>query len=231
MMQIQTIGAARTMSSREIAELTEKEHKHVLRDVRVMLDQLEYKGPGLVHFWTDPQSKRDYHEYLLPEDLTLTLVSGYSVQMRHRIVKRWQELEARNTPVALPNFADPVAAARAWADATESKIKAETALALAAPKVEMVDRYMDATGTQTFRQVAKLLGAKEPAFRSFLAARRILYQIGGTWTPYAEHLDAGRFVVKTGSADNGHAFSATRFTPKGVAWVSALWMEAIGGAA
>jgi phage antirepressor YoqD-like protein len=231
MMQIQTIGAARTMSSREIAELTEKEHKHVLRDVRVMLDQLEYKGPGLVHFWTDPQSKRDYHEYLLPEDLTLTLVSGYSVQMRHRIVKRWQELEARNTPVALPDFADPVAAARAWADATESKIKAETALALAAPKVEMVDRYMDATGTQTFRQVAKLLGAKEPAFRAFLAARRILYQIGGTWTPYAEHLDAGRFVVKTGSADNGHAFSAARFTPKGVAWVSELWLEAIGGSA
>ncbi|MEN9489598.1 MAG: hypothetical protein RJA63_47 [Pseudomonadota bacterium] len=230
-MQIQTIGAARTMSSREIAELTEKEHKHVLRDVRVMLDQLEYKGPGLVHFWTDPQSKRDYHEYLLPEDLTLTLVSGYSVQMRHRIVKRWQELEARNTPVALPDFADPVAAARAWADATESKIKAETALALAAPKVEMVDRYMDATGTQTFRQVAKLLGAKEPAFRAFLAARRILYQIGGTWTPYAEHLDAGRFVVKTGSADNGHAFSAARFTPKGVAWVSELWLEAIGGSA
>ena len=135
---------------------------------------------------------------------------------------------ARNTPVALPNFADPVAAARAWADATESKIKAETALALAAPKVELVDRYMDATGTQTFRQVAKLLQAKEPAFRAFLAAHRILYQIGGTWTPYAEHLDAGRFVVKVGNADNGHAFSAARFTPKGVAWVSALWVDAVG---
>ena len=226
-MQIQAIGAERTMSSREIAELTEKEHKHVLRDIRVMLEQLEYKGPGLVHFWTDPQSKRDYHEYLLPEDLTITLVSGYSVQMRHRIVKRWQELEARNTPVALPDFTDPVAAARAWADATEQKVKAEVALALAAPKVEMVDRYMDAMGTQTFRQVAKLLQAKEPAFRAFLAARRILYQINGTWTPYAEHIDAGRFVVKTGSADNGHAFSTTRFTPKGVAWVSALWLDAI----
>jgi phage antirepressor YoqD-like protein len=85
-----------------------------------------------------------------------------------------------------------------------------------------------ATGTQTFRQVAKLLQAKEPAFRAFLAARRILYQIGGTWTPYAEHIDAGRFVVKTGSAENGHSFSATRFTPKGVAWVSALWLDAIG---
>ena len=119
-------------------------------------------------------------------------------------------------------------ALRALADKTEESERQAAALALAAPKVEMVDRYMDATGTQTFRQVAKLLGAKEPAFRAFLAAHRILYQIGGTWTPYAEHLDAGRFVVKTGSADNGHAFSAARFTPKGVAWVTGLWVDAVG---
>ena len=57
-----------------------------------------------------------------------------------------------------------------------------------------------------------------------------MYQIGGNWVPYAEHIDAGRFVVKTGSADNGHAFSATRFTPKGVAWVAALWGESAGPA-
>ncbi len=107
-------------------------------------------------------------------------------------------------------------------------LTAEAALALAAPKVEFVDRYMDATGTQTFREVAKLLGAKEPAFRAFLAARRVMYQIGGNWVPYAEHIDACRFVVKTGSAANGHAFSSTRFTPKGVAWVSALWGESAG---
>lgn len=220
-------GAKRTMTSREIAELTGKEHKNVLADIRVMLDDL---GLTSAEFSADlPDSYgRMQPGFSLPKRECLILVSGYSVAMRARIIDRWQELEARNTPVALPNFADPVAAARAWADATESKIKAETALALAAPKVEMVDRYMDATGTQTFRQVAKLLQAKEPAFRAFLAARQIMYQIGGTWTPYAEHLDAGRFVVKTGSADNGHAFSAARFTPKGVAWVSGLWSEAIG---
>lgn len=215
------------MSSREIAELTEKEHFNVLADIRKMLADLGITDLSFQGSYTDGTGRR-LPLFNLPEDLTITLVSGYSVQMRHRIVKRWQELEARNTPVALPDFADPVAAARAWADATESKIKAEAALALAAPKVEMVDRYMDATGTQTFRQVAKLLGAKEPAFRAFLAARRILYQIGGTWTPYAEHLDAGRFVVKTGSADNGHAFSTARFTPKGVAWVTGLWVDAVG---
>jgi len=226
-MQIQKFGAARTMSTREIAELTEKEHKHVLRDVRVMLEQLEYKGPGLVHFWTDPQSKRDYHEYLLPEDLTITLVSGYSVQMRHRIVRRWQELESQAAPAVPQTYA---AALRLAAEQAEQIEQQAAALAMAAPKVEFVERYVDAAGTQGFREVCKLLGAKEPAFRAFLAASEILYKLGGVWVPYSRHIDAGRFVVKTGSADNGHAFSSARFTAKGVEWVSALWRAAKGTA-
>ncbi len=39
-MQIQSIGAVRTMTSREIAELTGKQHKDVLYDIRKMLDDL-----------------------------------------------------------------------------------------------------------------------------------------------------------------------------------------------
>lgn len=51
----------------------------------------------------------------LPEDLTITLLSCYSVVMRHRIVTRWQELEAQQQQApALPNFGNPAEAARAW---------------------------------------------------------------------------------------------------------------------
>ena len=132
---------------------------------------------------------------------------------------------ARNTPVALPNFADPVAAARAWADATESKLKAETALALAAPKVEFVDRYVTAdTGAKGFRQVCKLLKANEARFREFLAEERIMYRLNGDLVAYQPHIDAGRFECKTGGA-NGHAFSRCLFTPKGVEWVAGEWAK------
>lgn len=160
-MQIQTIGAARTMSTREIAELTDKEHKHVLRDVRVMLDQLEYKGPGLVHFWTDPQSKRDYHEYLLPEDLTLTLVSGYSVQMRHRIVKRWQELEQASSPVApAPAELSRMDILRLAMESEEARLKAEAERDEAIRTKAMIGSKREATAMATAsaakRETAKL---------------------------------------------------------------------------
>lgn len=41
---------------------------------------------------------------------------------------------------------------------------------------------------------------------------------------YQQHIDAGRFSVRTGTSDhNGHAFSRAMFTPKGVAWMVGLW--------
>lgn len=83
-----------TMSSREIAELTGKEHRHVFRDCNVMFDQLDIEPEGYDQIWTHPQNGRKYHEYILPKNLAITLVSGYSVKMRHAIVERWSELEA-----------------------------------------------------------------------------------------------------------------------------------------
>lgn len=94
-----------TMSSREIAELTGKRHADVMRDIRVMLDQLilstqfcvQYKDPTGDSFkstYTDGTG-RTLPMYALPKDLTLTLVAGYSAPLRHRIVTRWMALEAR----------------------------------------------------------------------------------------------------------------------------------------
>ena len=51
-MEIQTIGAACTMSTREIAELTGKLVKHVNRDAERMIDDLRASGedgPDLDH--------------------------------------------------------------------------------------------------------------------------------------------------------------------------------------
>lgn len=122
MNQIQIIGNyPLTMSSREIAELTGKEHKNVLADIRKMLEEL---GQTLAEFSADVQDAygRLQPAFKLPKRETLILVSGYSVELRARIVDRWQELEAQAGKPAELSRMDIL---RLALESEEARIKAE----------------------------------------------------------------------------------------------------------
>jgi|GEM_PF-1126040 len=81
-----------TMSSREIAELTDKRHDHVLRDIHNVFKELgDRPKSGPIYYKDD--LNREYPEYLLSRCEVLILVSGYSVRLRARIIDRWIELE------------------------------------------------------------------------------------------------------------------------------------------
>jgi len=82
----------KTMSSREIAELCEKEHKNVKRDIEVMFEALNLDALNFERIYFDSMNRQQI-EYLLDENLTMTLVTGYSVVLRHRVVSRWKQLE------------------------------------------------------------------------------------------------------------------------------------------
>ena len=82
----------RTMTSREIADLTGKQHKHVLEDVRKMLDELGISSAGFSSQYKD-STGRTLPCFNLPKRETMILVSGYSIPMRARIVDRWEALE------------------------------------------------------------------------------------------------------------------------------------------
>jgi phage antirepressor YoqD-like protein len=113
---------------------------------------------------------------------------------------------------------------RLAADQAEQLEKKDEQLALAAPKVEFMDRYVESSGLKGFREVAKLLGANEARFREFLECEQIMYRLGGKLTAYQNHIKAGRFCCKTGTnQQNGHSFVETKFTSKGLEWIAGLW--------
>ncbi len=91
-----------TMSSREIAELTGKQHKHVIRDIREMLDALEKDGPVLGHVREDKDSRGYTENFHLDRELTETLVTGYSIPLRHKVIRRLHELEEQVAQPAIP---------------------------------------------------------------------------------------------------------------------------------
>ncbi|MDH1477546.1 phage antirepressor KilAC domain-containing protein [Comamonas thiooxydans] len=210
-----------TMSSREIAELTGKELGHVNRDIRAMLDSLQ-DDPELEHVREDQDGRGYTTAFHLGRELTYTLLAGYNVALRRRVIARWQELEAQQAPKLPQTMAQALRLAAEQAEQIEAQ---QEQLAQAAPKVAFVDRYVAATsGEKGFREVCKLLGANEHEFSEFLARAKIMYRLAGKMTPHAEHLAAGRFKVKTGTAPrNEHAYAQAKFTPKGVEWVAGLW--------
>ena len=227
-LQSQNVAREVSMSSSEIADLTGKHHKHVIRDIREMLEALEKDGPVLGHVREDKDGRGYTVNFHLDKELTETLLTGYSVPLRRKVVHRLHELEDSIKPrviATLPDFSNPAAAARAWAEQFELQQQANQALIEAAPKIAFVERYVESTGLKGFRQTAKLLKANESRFREFLLDKKIMYRMGGEWQAYQPHIDAGRFEVRAGTSDSGHAYNQSKFTPKGVNWVAGLWAQ------
>lgn len=159
------------MTSREIAELTGKEHAHVLRDIRAMLDVLKKDASsfGGIYQYAHGREKPCFN---LDRELTLTLVSGYDIALRHRVVTRLGELEDQARP-AHPVIPQTLSEAlRLAADLAEMKAKADAALAITAPKAEALDRLALADGSFCIRDAAKTLQVNEKTSKQTLLGRR-----------------------------------------------------------
>lgn len=81
-----------SMTSREIAELTGKEHKNVTRDCLVMFRELEIDKLKYERIYIDSMNRQRI-EYILDWELTFTLITGYSIKLRNAVIKRWGQLE------------------------------------------------------------------------------------------------------------------------------------------
>lgn len=217
-------GADVTMSSREIADICEARHNDVVATIELLINQGVLRlSRNTARQHSPDGGGRPTMVYDLEKRDCLIVVSGYNAVLRAKIIDRWIELETAEARALPKTFAE---ALRLAADQQETIEAQAERLAAAAPAVEFVERYADSTGTKGFRQVAKLLGANEHRFREFLIDEKIMYRLGGELTPHAAHIDAGRFCVKAGTAQNsGHAFNSARFTPKGVTWVAGEWAK------
>ncbi|MBQ0957042.1 phage antirepressor KilAC domain-containing protein [Serratia symbiotica] len=215
-----------TMSSREIAALTQKRHFDVMRDIERMFEQLGEDPQGCAQNFVHPQNSQQYREYQLDREHTECLITGYSATLRMRIIRRLRELEGTTAPLpqTLPE------ALRLAADMAEQNAQLTRKVHEDAPKVAFVEHYVETGGAKGLRETAKILNMPEKAMIDALIRDKVLFRLSGNLLPHALRQRDGLFIVKTGTSDFGHAFTQTRVTPKGVQWIATRYAsELMGG--
>ena len=222
-------GVPLTMSSREIAELTGKEHDNVRRDIKNLADSLSLSFEEK----TEPSSGgRPSKVFLLHKRETLILVSGYSVEMRARIIDRWMELEmGLSQPRLVVDPSDPKVMLAVFDHLQKQVAEKDAIIAAQGEKVKQLDRLAAAEGSMCLTDAAKTLNKRPKDLIAFMSTRGWIYKRVGnsSWLAYQDKIQAGymEHIDHPFFDDQGRERISTRahVTAKGLVKLAALLDE------
>jgi phage antirepressor YoqD-like protein len=215
-------GAPLTMSSLEIAKLTEKKHADVLRDVRKMLTSLGV-GSKFAGYYTAENGKRNPC-FNLPRREVEILLTGYSATLRAKVIDRWHELE-RQIKTPMQALSDIPTLQHLLLGYTERVLTLEQQIKDNAPKVDFYNDMAETAQLFSVMQVSKPLGTGQMRLFAYMRDHKILMSKRYKFNePYQEHLDAGRLQVKWGNYKDEvtgeiECKATPLFTGKGVIWI------------
>ena len=211
-------SSVQTMSSKEIADMTGKEHKNVLADIRNMFEQLGIISANFSAEYKD-STGRTLPCFNLNKDLSICLVSGYNVQLRMAIIKRWNELEAQaQQQFALPTTFSQALLLAAQLEEQKEQLALQVAQQQQVIEVQQVDvdaleRIASRKGSMTVRDAAKLLNMRPSDLRDWMLANKWTYSpYKGKYRPTAAHATAGHLTLSANEYD-----PLVRVTWKGLA--------------
>lgn len=220
------ITALQTMSSREIAELTGKEHYNVKRDCNVMFSELGLDALKFEGIYFDAQNRKQT-EYLLTKELVETLITGYSIKLRHAVIQRLHELEAQAQPIdPMKALSDPNALRGLLLGYSEKVIELEQQVQDMKPDVQALERIAKADGSLCLTDTAKALQMRPKDFIAMLNQNGWIYKRAGNshWLGYQEKIQSGYLEHKVTEVSRGDGSikitEQVRVTPKGLTKLS-----------
>lgn len=216
MQKLVVLPVAKTMSSREIAEITGKEHSKVIVDIERILAEVGIGDAVFRASYISEQNKR-LACYNLPRRECDLIIAGYSAKYRLAIIDRWQELEAAQAP-ALPNYQE---ALRQLADSLDKQTQLEQKIMDDAPKVEFAIAVRRMEGACKIGDFCKVIGMGRNTMFARMRKDEILMADN---MPYQRYIDSEYFVVieqtpYTDREGRAHPTFTTMVTGKGQVWL------------
>lgn len=227
----------KTMSSREIAKLADKQHGHVIRDIELLNETLAQESLSIIgeSFYT-ADNGQTYREFLLTKEQTIDLMTGYNRNLRIRINRRWAELEQQIAApvVALPQ--DYLSALKALVMSEEAKERANAEIKQLQPKAAALDAISHSKGSTGIRETAKAVGMGQNEFVAWctnpdkpMSARFMYRDHSGALNAYSHRIDQGFVTQKLSCFVGGDGRDRTapkvRFTPSGVTQIAKLLQQ------
>lgn len=173
----ETINASEYMTSREIAEVTGKEHKNVLAAIRLM-EGAWGKVTGLsfkLSEYTD-STGRKLPMYELTKTECLYIATKFNDESRAKLVIRWEELETKerqNVPALPQTYLE---ALKALVLSEEQKQVLALENESMKPKADYFDTLVERGSNLNLRDTAKMIGVSERFFIEYLLLNGYLYR-------------------------------------------------------
>ena len=212
------------MTSLQIAEVSGKLHKDVLRAIREMepaWEKISGRKFALANY-TDEQGK-PRPCYSLNKTECLYIATKFNDEARAKLVIRWEELERQNAQPSIPqNFAEALRLAATQQEQLEAQ-RAE--LEAAAPKVAFANAMLASKNSCLVGELAKIISQNgytigQNRLFKWLRENGYLGKCGEYYNiPNQRHIEQGLFEVKhstrSGSSGELYNITTTKVTPKG----------------
>ena len=226
--------------SRSVAENFGKEHAKVIRSIESIISETPKMASQKMFYETTYKvegNNKSYKMYLMNRNGFSLLVMGFTgvraIEWKLRYIEAFNAMETqliKKNTLTLPDFTNPVEAARAWANEYEAKQKALTENAVMKPKAEFYDTVANTESLFSMADVAKTLdmGIGRNKLFAFLHDKGILDKDNH---PYQKYVDAGymRLIENHCKAgDNDVVYKCTYVKQKGIDYIRKILLKERG---
>lgn len=216
-------STSKGMTSLEVATLTGKQHAHIMRDIRNLLEQGVSQSNFGLSSYQQPQPKGGFKEvpcYNLTPKGCLILASGYDAVLREKIINRLEELEMqnRNGGFQVPqSFSEALMLAAKQQETIEEQKKQIEA---AQPAVTFTQAVSGSASSCLVGELAKLIDQNgypmgEKRLFKWLRENGYLGTNGERYNiPNQRYIEQGLFELKKGTRSGNNGVMYTTITPK-----------------